>query len=400
MPLRQSARRWSLRSLIVLSALLYSMSAFAQENDSGQSLVSRLHGSLTLDNSGATETGRLRSNALAWLDAPFRTDDRVHFGYYTAPTRPLDVNVIYAGYRMPWAGGRNTAELSGYISNQNFTTRSLTSQDPFSGTYNGYSIQGKVAPRIATQNLKFGVLSHTVETSLDFQHLSNVFDDSDNESTTRVWALPGSLAYEIALDGRDQAGHGISSFLLARYVTNLDIGNISDAEAFSRNRNGAKTNFDFFRFAGEVKYTFWNDWMIFAEFFAQYSDEPLIGSQTFILGGPGSVRALHQDEAFGDSGVLGRIEVFTPAIFEHSIYKTFGLTFIDAATVWRESASQMNAGPSDSAIGIGIGLRWAGLEHASADFDIAYLAGGSIHNSQDRRSDDKVQFLFSVSLSF
>jgi hemolysin activation/secretion protein len=373
---------------------------YAQENVENQSILSRLHTSMTLDNSGTSDTERLRANALIWLDSLFKTDDRAHFGYYTAPTKPLDLSVAYGGYRIPWGGGRNTAELSGYISNQNFTTRSLVTDDPFSGTSNGYSIQGKTTHNLATHTFSFGTVSHSVDASLEFQHLKNTFNDLGVSSGDRVRAMPASVAYEISIDGRDEAGHGFSSFLLSRYIANLDIANVSDAEAFSRNRIGAETNFDFFRFAGDVRHVFDNDWMFLIEFFAQYSDEPLIGSQAFILGGANSVRALQQGEAFGDSGILGRVELFTPAVFEKSLYKSFGVLFVDAANVWRESVSVADAGTSDSAIGVGVGLRWAGLDYASASFDIAYLAGGNIRSSQTRNIDDKVQFLFSVSLTF
>jgi hemolysin activation/secretion protein len=105
-----------------LFIILFSSLVYAQENVENQSILSRLHTSMTLDNSGTSDTERLRANALIWLDSLFKTDDRAHFGYYTAPTKPLDLSVAYGGYRIPWGGGRNTAELSGYISNQNFTT--------------------------------------------------------------------------------------------------------------------------------------------------------------------------------------------------------------------------------------------------------------------------------------
>ncbi len=124
---------------------------------------------------------------------------------------------------------------------------------------------------------------------------------------------------------------------------------------------------------------------------AQLSNNPLLSSEEFGLGGYGSVRGYDSSEVIGDDGISGKIELQwrTP----QNGLQLFG--FLDAGTVWdKDATTSANKRNSLSSTGIGVRL------NLPLDYNAEFTAAQPLHRDIETQSEHDPQFLFSLSKKF
>lgn len=387
---------WPLVGLCMTSVVLGGV-ARAQETESEEFTLfdpAAFLFSLTLENRGY-DGEDWRATALA---QNYNLWDRGHLAYVGYQTPPVDITssyIVYGGYELPLRGGFDRIGLHGYVSEQDFTSAAEIGQDPFSGSFEGFSAELRYKRNLVWAPRADGVRQHDVGARLQVIQSETAVDQRGEEFQASVTTAPVRLAYEFVDDRR--LGLSFSGFVA--YLRNLSFGPFDDEVDYSLNRPGADPNYDVFRFSLATTYNFASGWFVSSETFAQFADEPLISPVSFAIGGRHSVRALEEGEAFGDSGVEGTFEVFTPAVFGESPWQTFFVGFVDAAIVWRRAGDGVGS-QSDSAVGLGTGLRWRGVEFLEGDIDVAYLVAGSLKDDPLRDEDDDLRVLFALTATF
>ena len=125
---------------------------------------------------------------------------------------------------------------------------------------------------------------------------------------------------------------------------------------------------------------------------AQLSNNPLLSSEEFGLGGYTSVRGFEPSEVVGDDGIGGTAELQwnNP---ERNV-QLFG--FLDTGTVWDQDASAISGNRRNSLTSTGIGVRFDLPYEVNAEF----VAAQPLHRDISSRNSREPQFFFSLTKSF
>ena len=123
----------------------------------------------------------------------------------------------------------------------------------------------------------------------------------------------------------------------------------------------------------------------------QLSNNPLLSSEEFGLGGMSSVRGYDPSETVGDDGIGGKIELqwTTPAKWA----QIFG--FLDSGTVWNQDATTSNA-KRNSLTSTGIGARL----DLPMDVEAEIVAAQPMNRDIQTQSERDPQFFFSMNKKF
>ncbi|MGH1543147.1 MAG: ShlB/FhaC/HecB family hemolysin secretion/activation protein [Arenicella sp.] len=128
---------------------------------------------------------------------------------------------------------------------------------------------------------------------------------------------------------------------------------------------------------------------------AQYSNDNLLSSEQFGIGGKNFGAAFDSSEIIGDSGIAGRIELRYSRSLQKSIVKSIvGYTFIDGGEIKRNAPS-LGQQDKESLSSYGIGLRYRLGEHLAGYLEYA------LPNNRDVASEgnDDGRFFFSLKSS-
>ena len=123
----------------------------------------------------------------------------------------------------------------------------------------------------------------------------------------------------------------------------------------------------------------------------QISNNPLLSSEEFGLGGYSTVRGYDPSEVVGDDGIAGNVEVQVNNAVKN--VQLFG--FVDAGTVWDQDATT-SAGKRTSLVSTGLGLRIDLPMDVKAEFVAAQPLNRDIASQGERDP----QFFFSLSKEF
>lgn len=342
------------------------------------------HYAFTLDNSGSASTGYLRSGIALQQDNVFNRDHLLNAQYVTSLTRPADVSIFGASYRIPIYTLGDALTINGGHSNVNSGTVNTTS-----GSY-GISGSGDSAGVQYSHLLsRYASWDQHLDLAYDYHYFhSSVTSPGSSESLVPdLVDQPLTLTYAGSLRNATQEW-GASLSLLQ----NISGGNLGNAKAYQQSggRVGARGDFLLWRYHFSLKRNFLNDWQLHLAVDGQASRDALIAGEQFGLGGADSVRGFRERELTDDRGVRGSMEVYGPDIARHWGYAGWHvrpLLFCDGGMLWRNRV-QEGEYPHQSIGSAGLGVRVSDEHHLQLRVDYAsvFKAGGT-----EKKGDQMLQ---------
>ena len=357
--------------------------------------------SVTVDNSGSSQTGRLRVG-LGFQNANTTgRDDVLSLQYVTAPySDHLDedgkpdhislvpnrkVRIFGAGYRLPLYALGDSLDFSFGHSNVNSGTIADLFKITGAGTIYGVRY---------TKNLdRIGDYEHRLAYAADTRTYDNKRVrpvGSSTQITPDITVHPLAISYSGSYRKQDsETGFSVT------FSRNLDGGNDGTAEDFCKfglRNNGigdcARSKYQIWRFSFNHNQAMPSDFQLRVAMQAQVTKDMLVPGELFGVGGADSVRGFLEREVADDKGYRATGEIYTPDFGGKSGLsgaRARALVFYDLASLWRNHPGP--AEPRKQGIGSwGIGLRFSqGTNMAfRIDYGVVRDGGGSREAGQGR----------------
>lgn len=267
------------------------------------------HGGIELNNRYSANTTHTRLNGSLRYDNLWQRDHSLSLSFQTTPENTSETKVLAATYLIPTGGDYWAAY--GVLSKSNVAAVGDVS---VLGNGNIFGLR-YVHPLPALENY-----SHSLTLGADrkdFQETTVLLGaDSFN---TPIKYHPLYAGY----DGTLLAQSSTTQMNLGATLSVRGLGN--DVQEFADKRYLAKPGFAYLR--ADLKHTrqLPEAWQLFARVSGQVSDEPLISSEQFAIGGADTVRGYFESSAMGDKGVAGTLELRTPPLAKYLTSAPAGL---------------------------------------------------------------------------
>jgi hemolysin activation/secretion protein len=329
--------------------------------------------SLSLDNTGTTETGEARLG-LGFQHSNLFNRDQVLTGQLIgSPTKADQVAIVGLGYRIPIYGWGDSFDITAGYSNVS------------SGTLlNLYSVSGKGTIAGLRYNMQLphsGSIEHKLSFGLDYRAFRNDITviGSGAQVIPDITLHPVSLTYA----GLSRFGTGEFNYFLSAY-RNLPGGNDGGQSAFDPSppgaRTGARAGYLLFRYGVNLNQSFANDWQMHLGLTGQETRDALVSGEQFGMGGFDNVRGFQEREVANDRGYRGNLELYTPDVgrWFGNNWRVRALGFYDAGRALRNQAlaNEITA-ISIASTGLGIRLAYANSATIRVDYAIVTDAGGT-----------------------
>ena len=341
--------------------------------------------SLALDNSGNSRTGDYRLG-LGWQHADATGhDDVLSLQLQVSPTRWQAVQVLSAGYRLPWVRALAALDVFAAYSDVDGGLQASAAGDlRFAG-------KGHLAGTRITRYLpRWGELDQRLLGGIDYRAYLN---DCQVAGLAGACGAAGqSVALQpLTLEYAAQSGGPLPSAFNLVLAHNLALGGRHGSAAdFDAVRSGASRHYSLLRAAGQISLPVLDDNTFKGRFAAQHSADRLVPGEQFGLGGASTVRGYGERELAGDTGWLVSVELATPRLDG-----ALALAGIDARLlVFADGGQVANHGTLPcrgqqqrcglSSLGIGAQLGWRTL-HLRL-FLAQALQDGAITQRQDWRT--------------
>ena len=317
----------------------------------------------TLDNTGTSDTGYLRTGFGFQHSNLFNRDHQFTATYITSPEYISDVTIVGLGYRIPYYHLNSTLDLIAGYSNVN------------SGlVQNLFNVSGSGTIGAVRWNYflpKWDEIEQKVALGLDYRAFKNEVVLQGQALVPDITIHPASVTYS----GVKRMTAAEISFY-GGLVTNIPGGNDGQAQHFQASRAGATENYTLARLGMNYTRQFRNESQMRFAVNGQMTGDSLISGEQYGAGGPDSVRGYNMREVSGDRGYSGQIEFYTPDLSSKfglgDSYKTRLLAFYDWGWVRynNESPTGFNG---DTISSLGVGLRMTYGKTVSLRFDIAQI---------------------------
>lgn len=317
----------------------------------------------TLDNTGTSETGNLRTGFGFQHSNLFDRDHAFTATYITSPDHVDDVTILGLGYRIPFYGLNSMLELiAGY-------------SDVNSGVVQGlFNVSGSGTIFGARWNYflpKWGETEQKLAFGLDYRAFKNEVQLAGTQIVPDITVRPASLTYSAL---RRMMAAELSYY--AGFAINIPGGNDGDSAAFAASRANASSDYKIYRYGMNYTRQFENEWQVRLGVNGQYTSDALVSGEQFGLGGPDSVRGYQMREVASDRGYSGQVELYTPD-FSRKVgmtedHKLRLLGFYDWGTIHRNSALPAEVA-HDSIASVGVGLRLTYKKFLSLRLDLAQI---------------------------
>ena len=317
----------------------------------------------TLDNTGNSDTGYLRSGIGFQHTNLFNRDHTGSFQYVTSPSNPNKVSIYGAGYHVPLYGLNSAIDVYAGYSNVN----SGVVQGLFNVSGSGTTFGAKWHYFLP----KWGGVDHKLSAGLDYRAFKN------NVIVGGVGLVPDITIHPVSLgySGVYRAAASELNFNLT-ISTNIPGGNDGGVADFARSRASATERYVIYRTGVGFQTTFAQDWQARATVTGQYTRDALVSGEQFGLGGPETLRGFLVREISNDRGVSSQLEVYTPELAPKiglpEKFRLRALGFYEYGQVWRNQAlpgEVANKAASDA----GLGLRLNYGKALSLRFDVANI---------------------------
>ena len=294
--------------------------------------------SVSADNTGTTQTGRMRAS-LGWQGANVAgLDDTLSLQAQIAPQHPSRVAVFTAGWHAPiYSAGLAFDLLAAYSVVDGGTTSTVAGPLQFAGKGEvfGARLSGAL-PRLGdfTQTLSAGV-DHRVY--LNDCSITGLPAGACGSSGASVAVTPLMLEYQLQAPSE---GMRPALALSVSLVGNLDPGGSHGApEDFSAVRPGAPHSYQLIRVNGMAQFTLPAGWQLMLRGAGQGTGDALVPGEQFGLGGANAVRGYEEREITGDQAVFGTTELYGPDMAKMTGDKLDHLRllgFVDGGRAWNK----------------------------------------------------------------
>ncbi len=285
-----------------------------------------MHGSVELNNRYSANTTPLR------LDASLRYDNLWQLGHTIGAAfqiAPQDANdaLVYSGYYLAPVPRVDWLTVMAQAIRQNSEVSTLGGS---ASTGNGEIYGGRLIAELPARqaglfhNLTFGLDYKSFEQSLE---INNQLVDS-----SPVTYYPFILSYGGFWMGKDYRFQLDGS--LNWHFRGMGSGEVE----FDNRRYAANGNYFYFRGLASYEHDLWEDFQLKAVLQGQATDNALVDSEQFSVGGLNTVRGYYESQAVGDSAIAGSLEVRSPSLLRWWLKEDKNelrlLGFVDAGSVF------------------------------------------------------------------
>ncbi|HSW03225.1 ShlB/FhaC/HecB family hemolysin secretion/activation protein [Aquabacterium sp.] len=344
--------------------------------------------SLSADNSGSRQTGRLRLGLGYQHAALWDRDHQLSLQAQMAPEHPSAVRIFSGSYRVPlYSAGLIFNTFATYSNVDAGTTATAAGALQFNG-------KGRALGLSLTRLFdRFGEFDQRLTLSLEKRdYLNNCAIEglpagacgSAGESVT---VHPLAIEYSAQRPGERTAGFNLA------LSHNLKLGGRhAGAGSIGAVRPGGELGFTVLRGSAYAVTPLGRDWRLNYRLTAQASADGLVPGEQFGLAGMNAVRGYQEREVTGDSGAAASIEVISPAIGSTGLRV---LAFADGGVARNRLGTDCLEGQTRCTLASwGLGTRFA-LGASQWRFDVAQAL-------KDGRTSERnsVRLHFQASLSF
>lgn len=350
--------------------------------------VPPLRYSVSLDNTGNSETGTYRAGFAFQHANLFDRDHVLTVQYVTSPKNINDVEVYGLGYRIPlYAWGDSIDLIAGYS-----TVDSGTVQELFD-----VSGQGAVYAFRYNHNLaRIGDLEHRLVFGADYRAYQNLVTPvgGNFNFVPDITVRPLSMTYSGVLKQERQE---ISYYL--SHARNLQGGNDGRDADFKNSRLNARGAYRIWRLGGAYSRGLGGDWQFRVKADAQYSEDALISAEQFGLGGSESIRGFNERYTSNDRGYRSSWEIYTPdlgSVIDGDEARLRFLAFYDSGQLKRNKRQpgELARVSLDSA-GLGVRFSYRNKLTIKADFAQVLHDGTQSGTPVGRRYGNRWHFVLS-----
>jgi hemolysin activation/secretion protein len=317
-----------------------------------------LHGSLSLDNRYSPDTTPLRIDGSLSYDNLWQRGDTINLAFQVAPQDTNDALVFSGSYLARTDIDWLTLLIYGLVSNSKVSTLGSTNVVG----------RGQVAGFRALTDLPGGGgFFDSLSTGIDYKNF-------DQDVTLGGSTVPSPVTYYPISSSYSATWQGDSA------TTQFDVGptfNIrgfgSSPTAFDDKRYDSESNFIYLRGDLSRQQDLPRGFQIFVKAQGQVSDEPLVNSEQFSVGGQDTVRGYLESEVLGDDAVVGSVEFRSPQLAHYAgarvdDWRVFLFSDNGYATILDPLPDQQS---TFSLASVGAGTRIELFNHLNGSLDVA-----------------------------
>ncbi len=319
-----------------------------------------LHASLSLDDRYSANTTRLRLSGSLSYDNLWQRGDTISLSFQVAPERPADALVFSGSYlaRVPGADWL-TLLLYGLVSNSKVSTLGNTNVVG----------RGQVAGVRALISLPgWSGFVDTLSAGMDYKHFDQNVVQGSAALASPITYYPISASYSANWQGQSS----ITQFDAGPTFNLRGFG--SNVAAFENKRDAGQSNFIYLHGDLSRQQDVWDGLQLYGKIQGQVSDQPLVNSEQFSLGGQDTVRGYLESEALGDNGVALTAELRSPPLAPYigpqlDDWRVYLFADAGRAIVLNPGAQQQARFDEAS---VGVGTRVQLIDNLNGAFDVAF----------------------------
>ncbi len=334
-----------------------------------------LHGSVELNNRYNADTHALRLNSSLSYNNFFQRGDSGTIAYSVAPEDVQDAEITSASYLFHIPASRLSLLVSYLHSNSNVTALGTTNVAG-RGTTAGFRL---LVPLGAT-----GSFSHSFSVGWDYKkyYELDTFTTTNQLTSAPITYYPLSATYAANWSGRRSTTDATVGVVLG-------LGSIgSNTAEFENKRLYAPRNFAVLKAGVSREEDLDHDIQLWGNVQGQLSNEPLVSSEQFGLGGADSVRGYLESETLGDYGTYVQTELRSPSIARYirgPLHSWRFHLFADAGYVGLQRAQLGQlSGQGLTSAGIGTRLNLWGYFNAALQDAQTFNHGPNTHSGTNR----------------
>ncbi len=342
--------------------------------------------SLALDNTGNSNTGRLRASLIYQNAALWDLDHVLTVLLQTSPEKPSSVAVASANYHVPFYEQRLTADFFALRSDvSGGTTGTAAGPLQFSGRGEMLGV------RLSKHLERIGEFDHRVSLGLDRRDYINDCSITGlpagacGSAGASVTVDPLSLDYTLQRGGNRAVGFNVG------VSHNLALGGGHGSAAdYEAARPGASRDYTVWRWGVFGGWPLPRSWQVGARVAGQWTSDGLVNGEQFSIAGSTSVRGYEEREVVGDSGEVATFELTSPNLIASSANPQSAfhmLGFVDAGRAWNRLDTPCRETQSSctlAAVGLGARLAWTSNLQVRADLGHALKNGNLTHSGDNR----------------
>jgi hemolysin activation/secretion protein len=338
-----------------------------------------LHGSVEVNNQNNQDTTPLRTVGTVSYDNLWQLGHSVALSYQVAPERPSDAQVFSGTYLFKIPRTPLAFLIYGVKSDSNVAALA------------GTLVVGKgniVGARAIVTLPGTDTFYHSITAGIDRKDLLQNVITAGVESRAPVLYYPISIAYAAT----EQEKNEITQFNASLNFAVPGVG--SGSLEFDPQRFDALRQYIYLKMtASRVQPLPWG-MSLFGKFEGQITNDPLLSSEQFSVGGANSVRGYLEAEELGDYGALGTIELRSPSFgqdISSKIEDWHLLAFFDGAAAYIRDPLEEQQSAFHLA-GAGVGMRLTALNAINAALDVAIPLTDA---AETKKGDVRLHFLVS-----